>query len=513
MKTKEYDFVVIGSGIAGLSFALRCADHGRVLIVTKSSIADTNTQWAQGGVAAAVGEDDSWELHEEDTLKAGAGLCDVEAVRFLVKNARPSLEWLISVGAQFDMDRANGLPKLKLGLEGGHSRHRIVHSADRSGWEIERALSEAVVKHPSIQIQEFAFADALCISDDRCVGALLRPKDREPYIAATGSTMLATGSCCQVYRFTTNPEIATGDGVALANAVGAKIENMEFIQFHPTTLYSRRHRGFLITEAIRGEGAILRTIHGRRFMFDYHPDAELAPRDVVARAIHAEILKEGVPFVHLDMTHMPKDHVDKRFPTVTRKLKELGIDVHRDPIPVVPAAHYQCGGVVTNLDGEASIPGLYAAGEVACTGVHGANRLASNSLLEALVFGLSAADHATTHKRDPQRGEPHPSSVPVVSRLEVSGVVRRLKRLMWENVGIVRRNRGLRFAVEEIEDLRDSVQPESDFYVTGAQARNLLICGSIIARSARDRKENVGLHYNEDLARPSAPPPRARAGS
>ena len=499
----QTDFLVIGSGIAGLTFALKAAAHGKVLVVTKSELSDTNTSWAQGGVAAAVGEGDSWELHEEDTLISGAGLCNEVAVRYLVQNAKPCLEWLIDLGARFDYVPGSELPQLQLGREGGHSRNRIVHHADQSGWEIERALTEAVRKQANIRILEYAFCEALCERNGRCTGALLHPKDSDPVTVSSRATMLATGSCCQIYRFTTNPPIATGDGIGLASAIGAKIENMEFIQFHPTTLYHREARNFLITEAVRGEGGILRTIHGRRFMFDYDSRGELAPRDIVARAMHAEILKEGVPFLHLDMTHLPEEKIKSHFPKIFEKLTSIGIDPMRDPIPVVPAAHYQCGGVSTDLSGRTSVPSLYAAGEVACTGVHGANRLASNSLLEALVFGASAADHAKDHASEHSAGEPRRLPLSTVRRVEVDGFIRRLKRIMMDKVGIVRNNLGLRHAAESIEELASEAQQGDRFHVSGAEAGNMIEAARIVVRHAIERKVNVGLHYNSDLGPPS----------
>ncbi|MGI8924847.1 MAG: L-aspartate oxidase [Fimbriimonadales bacterium] len=506
METLECDFLVIGSGIAGLTFALRCAPHGRVIIVTKSELSDSNTSYAQGGMAAAVGEDDSLLLHVEDTLIAGAGLCDPTAVQFLVRHAEDRLEWLIDIGAQFDLDEGG----LSLGREGGHSRNRIVRRADQTGWEIERALTSATMNEKRIRVLDYAFCEALEMADGRCTGAVVRKKDWDPMRIVSRSTCLATGSCCQVYRFTTNPPIATGDGIGLAAAVGAKIENMEFIQFHPTTLYHRSRRGFLISEAARGEGAILRTVHGRRFMLDYDPRAELAPRDIVARAIHAETLKEGVPYVHLDMTHIPAKKIKAEFPFISETLAGLGIDVARDPIPVVPAAHYQCGGVKTDLNGQTSIEGLYAAGEVTCTGVHGANRLASNSLLEAVVFGWSAADHAASSQAASAPGEAATPSVPVVGRGIVDGVLRGLRRTMWEGVAIVRRTRGLKHAHDAIEGIIDEVGEGSEFYVGGAEAANLIECARQIVEGALDRKINVGLHYNADLGPPWGSPAQER---
>lgn len=500
METVECDFLVIGSGIAGLTFALKTAEHGKTIVATKAALHDSNTRWAQGGVAAAVGADDSWQLHEEDTLTAGGGLCDPNAVRFLVQNAVPRLEWLIGLGARFDHADEGGLPTLRLGREGGHSRSRIVHAADQTGWEIERTLIEALPSRSNLQVLDFTFCEALLLDESGCSGAILQPRGRDPLRVHAKATCIATGSCCRVYRFTTNPPIATGDGVALAAAAGARIENMEFIQFHPTTLYHRAKRGFLVSEAVRGAGGILRTIHGRRFMFDYDPRGELAPRDIVARAIHAEILKEGVPFVHLDTTHLPPDTITKQFPNIYKTLLELGIDMTREPIPVVPAAHYQCGGIKTNLEAESSLPGLYAAGEVASTGVHGANRLASNSLLEALVFGYAGAEHAVATSRQPGKGEPARPLIPRLAPLGREGILRRLRQTMWERVGIVRRTRSMEIAKETIEELIAEAQPDERFSVSGTEAANQLVCARIIVEQALARKENVGLHYNEDLA-------------
>ena len=512
MDTQDCDFLVIGSGIAGLTFALRCAAHGNVMVVTKAELHDTNTSYAQGGVAAAMGEDDSWKLHEEDTLKAGAGLNDPAAVRFLVQNARRRLEWLIELGARFDPATEGELPGLSLGMEGGHSRERIVHSADQTGWEIERVLTVAAQQNPNIQIREYAFCEALSSDGSRCTGAFIRPKNETRTEIRSRATCLATGSCCRVYRFTTNPPIATGDGIALAVAVDAELANMEFIQFHPTTLYHRIMRSFLISEAVRGEGAILRTIHGRRFMFDYDPRGELAPRDIVARAVHAEALKEGVPFVHLDMTHLTPDEIQLKFPHISETLLSLGIDVSCEPIPVVPAAHYQCGGVVTDLSGRTSVNSLYAAGEVAYTGVHGANRLASNSLIEALIFGWAAAEHAVESGGEITAGSPAKPTVPAVDRNDREGMTRRLRRMMWEHAGIVRNEMGLRHAEEEIEEMIATTVTAPEFYAGGAEAAGLLECGRQIIRAARARRVNVGLHYNEDLGPPWEEVARQRAG-
>lgn len=500
----EVDYLIIGSGIAGLTFALRCAPYGRTMIVTKSRLSDTNTNWAQGGVAAAFGEDDSWRLHEEDTLKAGAGLCDPKAVRFLVQNAVPRMEWLIGLGAKFDMTIKDSLPSLSLGREGGHSRNRIVHHADRSGMEIERTLTTAVKRLPSIKILDYAFCESLKTDGKVCTGVIIRKRNSGTIEIKARAVCLATGSCCRVYKHTTNPPIATGDGIALASAMGAVIENMEFIQFHPTSLYAPRAKNFLLTEALRGEGAILRTVEGKRFMPEYDPRAELAPRDIVARAIHAEILKSRAPFVLLDCTPIEEKKLRTHFPGVIARVAQFGIDLTSQPVPVVPAAHYQCGGVKTDLNGLTSIPGLYAVGEVASTGVHGANRLASNSLLEALVFGYSAAEHAIQCDYNFYEGEIAKNVSPIPKYETATQTQNSIRTLMWEHVGIVRSNAGLKFAQEQIASIKTNMIPDDQFCVHSAQTANLLECARIIVESAKKRKTNVGLHYNVDLEPHSA---------
>ncbi|HWP31008.1 MAG TPA: L-aspartate oxidase [Fimbriimonadales bacterium] len=505
VKVKECDFLVIGSGIAGLTFALRTSDHAKVLVVTKGKLSDANTSWAQGGVAAAVGEDDSWRLHEEDTLRAGAGLCDPVAVRFLVQNARPVLEWLISIGAQFDFTDNHGLPHLALAREGGHSRSRIVHHADQSGAEIQRALTEAVKKQPAIEFWEHTFCESLGMRDNRCTGAFVYKKDEGRYEIRARSVLLGTGSCCWVYRYTTNPPIATGDGVALASSSGAEIRDMEFIQFHPTTLYHPRGRNFLISEIVRGAGAVLRNSEGKRFMLDYDPRAELAPRDIVARAIYTEMTRTKQPCVYLDLTHLDPKQVRKMFPGICDRLAKYGFDITKQLIPVIPAAHYQCGGVHTDLNGRTNITDLYASGEVAHTGVHGANRLASNSLLEALVFSFAAAEHAPRHAGNIERGEFVEQNVPPVPPDMVPSLVKRLRNLMWEKAGIVRSNKGLEEAANTIHEMIEAVRTrhrsdkDKTFLRKGSEAANMLECARLIVQAAIARKENVGLHYNIDL--------------
>lgn len=499
MNPSRYDFLVIGSGLAGLSFALRAAEKGRVCVLTKGEVTDSNTSWAQGGIAAAMDEADSWELHEQDTLIAGAGLCDPAAVRSLVQKAPAAINWLTSIGARFDQNGSD----LHLGREGGHSRNRIVHHADKTGWEIERAVVAAVRQNPQIEVFQHSFVTQLLTSEGRCVGAEARVGDENlPRTFTARAVLLATGGCGRMYTHTTNPRVATADGIALASEVGAEVANMEFMQFHPTTLYHPQMRSFLITEAVRGAGGTLRNHLGRRFMYDYDERLELAPRDVVSRAIEAEMKKHETWCVYLDMTHLRPDLILHEFPTIYERLRSIGLEVEKEWIPVVPAQHYSCGGVVTDLDGRTTVPGLYAAGEVASTGVHGANRLASNSLLEALVFATAAADAAID---DPQTdAKPEPKAVRCVSEAESIRLRTSLRHAMTNHAGIVRNFAGLREADASLHGLLteyDSL-PATPYSSHPLETRNLIVAATHVVRGALARDRNVGLHFNEDLAKP-----------
>jgi L-aspartate oxidase len=508
METERARFLAIGSGLAGLAFALHAAKHGKVIVLTKAQVSEANTAYAQGGIAAAVGSEDSWKLHEEDTLIAGAGLCDVEAVRFLVQRAPDAVKWLASLGARFDLESDGDFA---LGREGGHSRHRILHYADTTGWEIERALISAVAEEPNITVVEHAFVTRLLVQEGRCVGAsaVIEGLGERHFLA--DATMLATGGAGRMYRHTTNPSVATADGIALALDAGLAVDKMEFMQFHPTTLYHPQLRSFLITEATRGAGATLRNHLGRRFMYDYDERLELAPRDVVARAMTAEMKRLDTWCLYLDLTHLPPNQIRHEFPNIYEKLLSIGLDITRDWIPVVPAQHYSCGGVVTDLSARTALPGLFAAGEVACTGVHGANRLASNSLLEAVVFAIAAADVATSSSAVPSEagGFGLPRCVPESDAVRIR---KKLQTTMTDLVGIVRTNDGLKLAKKTVDGLvREwNKAPEAPFSQYARETYHLLQAATTVIDGAIRRPENVGLHFNSDLgeALPESNAPR-----
>ncbi len=510
------DVLIIGSGIAGLSFALKAAQIGSVTIITKKARAESNTNYAQGGIAAVVAHDDSFQLHIQDTLGAGAGLCHQDAVDVLVKEGPARLRELIDLGVGFTRQDE----RLDLGREGGHSRNRIVHARDRSGSEIERALLQAIGSHPRIVVYENHLAIELITEHHlgqpvhgdtpiHCWGTYaldLLHNEMKTFLAST--TILCSGGAGEVYLHTTNPPIATGDGIAMAYRAGALIGNMEFIQFHPTTLYNSGAPAFLISEAVRGFGGILRTRQGEEFMGRYDARGALAPRDIVARAIDAELKKHGEDYVLLDLRHLKAEEIRRHFPHIYETcLAQYRIDITTDPIPVVPAAHYCCGGVVTDLNGLTSIRHLYACGEVAMTGVHGANRLASNSLLEAIVFSHRAFEHAASTR--PAPGTPFPD----VPAWDDSGTFnaeewvliehnrREIQQVMWDYVGIVRSDLRLERARRRINLIKDEIE---QFYkatkvVEGLiELRNLATVAELIIRSAYRRKESRGLHFTTD---------------
>jgi L-aspartate oxidase len=515
---KEFDYIVVGSGIAGLTFALRAATQGTVALVTKRSLTESNTAWAQGGVACVISEEDSFDLHIRDTLVCGAGLCHEEVVHAIISEGPERIRELMALGVQFDeRDRGDGSRELDLGREGGHSKRRILHSRDITGRAIEEILVQRVRECPAITVLENHMAVDLITTgklgyamQDSCLGAyVLNEATGEVETLRSDVTVLATGGCGKVYLYSTNPDIATGDGVAMAWRAGATVANMEFIQFHPTCLYHPLAKSFLISEAVRGEGGRLVDQRGRAFMKRYHERAELAPRDIVARAIDAEMKRSGSKCVYLDITHQPADFIRERFPTIHSTCLDLGIDITREPIPVVPAAHYQCGGVKTDLHGETTLRGLFAIGEVACTGLHGANRLASNSLLEALVMAARAFDKAAK-KRKP-RGEfllPEwrPGEVGDVDEMVVIyHNWDEIRRLMWDYVGIVRTDKRLQRAATRLRNLHSEIQ---EFYwnfkvsTDLLELRNLVTVAALIVDCALHRKESRGLHYTLDYPEP-----------
>jgi L-aspartate oxidase len=510
------DFLVLGGGIAGLTFALEAAGHGSVLVLTKRARAEGNTQYAQGGVASVLGGDDAFELHVEDTLVAGAGLCHRDAVEVTVREGPERIRWLLSLGVEFD--REGG--QLHLNREGGHSRRRVAHAKDTTGREIERALL-AACDAQGVRVVEDAVAIDLLTSEkaglggpNRALGAYVVDRaNGEISTVSAEVTVLATGGAGKVYLFTTNPDVATGDGVAMAYRAGASVANMEFFQFHPTCLFHPQAKSFLLSEALRGEGGILRNKAGEAFMSRYDARRELAPRDIVARSIDAEVKRRGDDCAYLDMTHLPKAFLIEHFPNIYATCREFGFDMAVQPLPVVPAAHYQCGGVVTDLEGLTTIPGLMAVGETACTGLHGANRLASNSLLEGLVFGRRAAlrARALLSGSGPKGTPPAvPAWNPGDALDPDEGVVvshnwDEVRRLMWNYVGIVRSQKRLERARTRLQVLRSEIREYYWKYkVTPdlVELRNLADVAHLIVECARRRKESRGLHYLLDFPEP-----------
>jgi L-aspartate oxidase len=507
------DYLVIGSGVAGLSFALEAATNGDVMVVTKRSADESNTKYAQGGIAAVLSSADSFDAHIADTLRAGAGLCHERAVEVCVKEGPARIKMLRDVGARFDLAPGSADDAdLDLHLEGGHSARRVAHAADMTGREVERSLLEAVARSPRVRMLEGHTAVDLITmpkygGPEVCSGAFVLDETSGKVMTVLArAVVLATGGAGKVYLYTSNPDVATGDGVAMAYRAGAEIANMEFYQFHPTCLFHPQAQRFLLTEAMRGEGAVLRLPDGTAFMKKHDPRGELAPRDVVARAIDFEMKKTGAEHVLLDITDKKPSFVKERFPGIHEECLRWGIDITRQPIPVVPAAHYMCGGITTNLEGRTTIPGLWAIGECACTGLHGANRLGSNSLLEGLVFAHRAAEAlATTLDRDArwpdvpewEVGSAEPSAEAVV----ITQNWDELRRLMWNYVGIVRSNTRLRRAARRIALLQEEIAEYYwKYHLTRdlLELRNIATVAQLAVECASSRRESRGLHFTTD---------------
>jgi L-aspartate oxidase len=514
----RYDYVVLGSGIAGLTFALNVAARGSVAVITKKNRAESNTNYAQGGIACVTSTEDTFDLHVRDTLEAGAGLCHEEVVRGIIEEGPARIKELIELGMSFTERETGHGHELDLGREGGHSKRRILHAKDVTGREIERALLAALAEHPNVAMFENHAAIDLITrrklgfaTDNRCVGVyVLDCATGQVDAVGAQQVLLATGGCGKVYLYTTNPDIATGDGVAMAYRAGVPVANMEFIQFHPTCLFHPQAKSFLISEAVRGEGGILRNAEGRPFMEGVHPLQSLAPRDIVARAIDAELKKSGARCVFLDITHQSREFLQERFPAIYAKCLECGIDIATQPIPVVPAAHYQCGGVVTTPEGRTELPGLWAVGEVGCTGLHGANRLASNSLLEALVVAHRAAEAVKLEKAPPmQKSLPPWESGSAQDPDELVVIYhnwREIRQLMWDYVGIVRTTKRLRRAASRLRSLSEEVQEYYWNYKMTCdlvELRNLVLVASLIVDCALSRHESRGLHFILDYPEPN----------
>jgi len=515
MTQKHFDVLIIGSGLAGLGLALRLADTASVAVVSKGPLHEGSSYYAQGGVAAVLGDNDSIQSHKQDTLDAGAGLCDPECVDYVIKHGPENIEWLIDQGVGFSLD-IDGR-HYHLTREGGHSHRRVIHAADATGKAIETTLEQKTRNHPNIQLLEYSIAVDLITTgklgkpDDtknRCLGAyILNQQSGEITAISATHTALATGGASKVYLYTSNPDTSTGDGIAMAWRVGCRVANMEFVQFHPTCLYHPEAKSFLISEALRGEGAHLLLPDGTRFMQKHDPRAEMAPRDIVARAIDYEMKKGGLDSVFLDISQRDHDFIIEHFPTIYARCLKFGMDITQKPIPVVPAAHYTCGGVMTDLDGKTDVKNLYAIGECTFTGLHGANRLASNSLLECLVFSQAASrsitkslEEASASPRDlPQWDESQVTDPD--EQVVVSHNWDELRRFMWDYVGIVRTNKRLQRAQNRIGLLKDEIEEfYSRFKVDNnlLELRNLAVIAELTIRSAQLRKESRGLHFTRD---------------
>lgn len=506
----RFDTLIIGSGLAGLTLAIKLAEHQTVGLITKKSLLDGASGWAQGGIAAVLSPDDSLDAHIQDTLIAGAGLCDEAATRYVVEHGKESIDWLIEQGVPFTKDSASDMG-YHLTREGGHSRRRIIHAADATGHAVQETLATRVLKHPNIKVLEHYMSvdlitsKKLGLSGNHCYGiyALSTISDEVVTIAAH-NTILATGGTGKVYLYTTNPDTSTGDGIAMAWRAGCRVANMEFIQFHPTCLYHPHAKSFLISEAVRGEGGILKLPDGTRFMPSHDERAELAPRDVVARAIDFEMKKHGLDCVYLDISHQSVEFLQEHFPNIYARCLSLGINISKEPIPVVPAAHYTCGGVVADLHARTDVENLYAVGETSYSGLHGANRLASNSLLECLVFADAAVKDILSKPSQ---------SIPLLPDWDESRVTdadeqivishnwAELRHFMWDYVGIVRTNKRLQRAQHRIQLLQDEINEYyANFHISSdlLELRNLVMNAELIVQSALLRHESRGLHFSKD---------------
>jgi L-aspartate oxidase len=515
------DILIVGSGLTGLSIALRLADSARVTILAKADLKQSSSLYAQGGVAAVLNDGDSFESHIEDTLRAGGGLCHHDVVEFTVGHGPAAIHWLIDQGVSFTREAGpDGKQHYHLTREGGHSQRRVIHAADASGKAIETTLAARVRAHPNIRVLEHTIAVDLITcrklgrdGDNRCLGVYaLNKQTGNVEVLSSRFTVLATGGASKVYLYTSNPDTSTGDGIAMAWRAGCRVANMEFVQFHPTCLYHPQARTFLISEAVRGEGGRLLLPDGTPFMHEHDARGELASRDIVARAIDYEMKRRGLDCVYLDISHKPADFVRAHFPTIAARCKEYGIDITRQPIPVVPAAHYTCGGIMIDMQARTDLPGLYAAGECTFTGLHGANRLASNSLLECAVYAAAAAEdiraqlpHAPAAATDlPPWDESRVSDADEL--VVVSHNWDELRHFMWDYVGIVRTNKRLERAQHRVKLLREEIH---DYYRNFRinsdliELRNLVQVAELIIRSAQERRESRGLHYSRDYPQPS----------
>ncbi len=510
MQVLKFDTLIIGSGLAGLTLALKLADRQRVGLITKKSLLDGASSWAQGGIAAVLAEGDTLDSHIQDTLTAGAGLCDATATRHVVEHGKAAIDWLIGQGVAFTRDEASGMG-YHLTREGGHSQRRIIHAADATGQAVQETLSAKVLRHPNITVLEnhisvdLITGSKLGLADNPCHGAYaLNCLSDEVITIAAQNTVLATGGSGKVYLYTTNPDTATGDGIAMAWRAGCRVANMEFIQFHPTCLYHPHAKSFLISEAVRGEGGVLKLPDGTRFMHAHDARAELAPRDVVARAIDFEMKKHGLDCVYLDISHQSVEFLQEHFPTIYARCLKLGINISKEPIPVVPAAHYTCGGVMTDLSARTDIGNLYAIGETAYTGLHGANRLASNSLLECLVYADAAAQDilgkpASTPPALPAWDESRVTDAD--EQIVISHNWAELRHFMWDYVGIVRTNKRLQRAQHRIKLLQNEIDEYyANFHISPdlLELRNLVMNAELIVQSALLRHESRGLHFSKD---------------